>query len=260
MNPAETTLNLAGEVIYSLTSITWKCKIYTPLHGISLAGFIVLLLRLRQQKQKLYTEQLQKQQVQAELKSIHSQFNPHFVLNALSYIQSLITKNDLDGANKYLSEFSTLLRDSLKNSGKEMVSLSLEIKMLDSYLQLEQLRFGFKYTIDVDESIDKIATEIPALLLQPLVENAVKHGISPLYNKGTLGIHFKKTIRDMLVIISDNGSGYDTNKTSGGFGLKLTRERIELLNKMLKEQSIAYTVTNSPNGTFVNLLFKNWLS
>ena len=235
-------------------------KIIAAILAISLVGFIVLLFRSRKQKQKLVKEHLHKQQVEAELKSIHSQFNPHFVFNALSSIQALITKNDLAGANKYLSEFSTLLRDSLNNSGREMVSLSLEIKMLDSYLQLEQLRFGFTYTIDVDESMDKNAIEMPALLLQPLVENAVKHGISSLYDKGILGIHFKKTSRDILVIISENGTGYDTNKTSGGFGLKLTRERIELLNKMLKEQSIRLSVTSSPNGTIVNLLFKNWLS
>jgi len=234
-------------------------KIIAAILAISLVGFIVLLFRSRKQKQKLVREHLYKQQVEAELKSIHSQFNPHFVFNALSSIQALITKNDLTGANKYLSEFSTLLRDSLKNSGKEMVSLSLEIKMLDSYVQLEQLRFGFTYTIHVDESIDKNAIEIPVLLLQPLVENAVKHGISPLYDKGTLSIYFKKTIRDMLVIISDNGNGYDTNDTSGGFGLKLTRERIEILNKMLKEQSIGLSVNSSSKGTITQLLFKNWL-
>jgi hypothetical protein len=210
-------------------------KILVGVVCLVLLGFVFLLFRSGEQKRKLEKERLQKMQVQTELKSIHSQFNPHFVFNALGSIQALITKNDLEGANVYLSEFSTLLRDSLKNSGKEMVSLVLEIKMLDSYLKLEQLRFGFNYTIDVDEDIDQNAMEIPALLLQPLIENAVKHGIAPLYDKGTLAINFKKRLSDMFVIISDNGPGYDTNKTSGGFGLKLTRERIELLNRMLKE-------------------------
>lgn len=234
-------------------------KIILAILGFGLVGFIVLLFRSRKQKQNLVTEQLQKQQVQTELKAIHSQFNPHFVFNALSSIQALITKNDLERANKYLSEFSMLLRDSLKNSGKEMVSLVLEIKMLDSYLRLEQLRFGFNYTIDVDESIDQNAIEIPVLLLQPLIENAVKHGISRLYGKGLLAISFKGSIHDMVVTISDNGSGYNTDEVSGGFGLKLTRERIELLNKMLKDQSIGLSVTSSPKGTDVKLFFKNWL-
>lgn len=235
-------------------------KIAAVILAIGLIGFIVLLFRSNQQKQELRIAEFKKQQVQTELKSIHSQFNPHFVFNALSSIQALITKNDLQAANKYLSEFSTMLRDSLKNSGKEMVSLFLEIKMLDSYLKLEQLRFGFNYTIGVDEGIDKNAIEIPALLLQPLIENAVKHGIAPLYDKGALAIRFKRSIHDMVVTISDNGTGYDTNKTSAGFGLKLTRERIELLNKMLKDQSIGLAATSTSKGTDVKLLFKNWLS
>lgn len=235
-------------------------KITSAIFAIGFIGFIVLLVRSRLQKQRLHTEQLQKQQVQTELMSIHSQFNPHFVFNALSSIQALITKNDLKGANKYLSEFSTLLRDSLKNTGKEMVSLLLELKMVDSYLQLEQLRFGFNYTISVDESIDKSAIEIPALLLQPLIENAIKHGIAPLYDKGSLTINFERTVPDMFVTISDNGTGYDTNKIQSGIGLKLTRERIDLLNKMLRDQSIQLSVNSSSKGTIVQLLFKNWLS
>ena len=249
-----------GFVIESAWHQTATFKIISAILAIGLVGFIVLLFRSRKQKQKLVTEQLQKQQVQTELKSIHSQFNPHFVFNALSSIQALITKNDLEGANRYLSEFSTLLRDSLNNSVKEMVSLLLEIKMLESYLKLEQLRFGFSYAINVDETIDKNAVEIPALLLQPLVENAIKHGMSSLYDKGNLIVTFKKLDKDMLVAISDNGGGYNTNEITKGFGLKLTRERIELLNKMLKDQFIKLSISSSSSGTNVELLLKNWLS
>ena len=235
-------------------------KIAATIVTIGLIGFVVLLFRSNQQKRNLEAAELKKQQLQTELKSIHSQFNPHFVFNALSSIQALITKNDLEGANIYLSEFSSMLRDSLKNSGKEMVSLFLEIKMLESYLKLEQLRFGFNYSIKFDESIDKNAVEIPALLLQPLIENAVKHGIAPRYNNGVLGIHFKKSFHDLIVIISDNGPGYDTSKISGGYGLKLTGDRVELLNKMLTDQSIGLSANSSSKGTDVKIFFKNWLS
>jgi two-component system LytT family sensor kinase len=239
---------------------TTAFKIITALLALGLIGFVVLLIRTRKQKQKLEREQLQKQQIQTELKSIHAQFNPHFVFNALNSIQGLITKNDMEGANRFLSEFSTLLRDSLKESRHEMVSLLTEIKMLDSYLMLEQLRFGFTYTIEVDDAIDRNAVEIPFLLLQPLIENAVKHGVSYLYDKGSLMINFKKSSQDMLILISDNGRGFNPLEVTTGYGMKLTRDRIVLLNKLLKGQFIELSINSSDKETVAHLIFKNWLS
>ncbi|MGG9960228.1 sensor histidine kinase [Ferruginibacter sp. SUN106] len=238
---------------------TLAFKIIAVALTIGLIGFVLLFFKSRRQKLQLQKEALQKHQTQTELKSIRSQFNPHFVFNALSSIQSLITKNDTEGANKYLSEFSTLLRDSLKGSSNEMISLTTEIKMLESYLNLEQLRFGFTYTITTDSAIDKNAIDVPALLLQPLVENAVKHGIASLYKEGNLNINFKKDASDMLVIITDNGKGFDTGAATNGYGMKLTHDRISLLNKILKEQSIEMVIDSSVKGTNINLLFKNWL-
>jgi two-component system, LytTR family, sensor kinase len=238
---------------------TFAFKIIAVALTIALIGFILLLSKSGKQKLQLRREALQKQQTQTELKSIRSQFNPHFVFNALSSIQSLINKNDTEGANKYLLEFSTLLRDSLKGSNNEMISLTTEIKMLESYLNLEQLRFGFTYSIITDAAIDKNAIDVPALLLQPLVENAVKHGIASIYKEGNLNINFKKSASDMQVVIADNGKGFTTGGATNGYGLKLTNDRINLLNKILKEQSIEMGIDSSDKGTNINLLFKNWL-
>lgn len=238
---------------------TFAFKIIAVALTIALIGFILLLLKSGKQKLQLRREALQKQQTQTELKSIRSQFNPHFVFNALNSIQSLINKNDTEGANKYLLEFSTLLRDSLKGSSNEMISLTTEIKMLESYLNLEQLRFGFTYSITTDAAIDKNAIDVPALLLQPLAENSVKHGIASLYKEGNLNINFKKDASDMQVVISDNGKGFTTGGTTNGYGMILTNDRISLLNKILKEQSIEMVIDSSAKGTNINLLFKNWL-
>ena len=238
---------------------TLAYKIIAGILGLIVLSSILLVFKSQNQKRKIKWEQLQKQQTQAELKSIRSQFNPHFVFNALSSIQGLITKNDMNAANKYLSEFSSLLRDSLKESANELTSLSTEIKMLDSYLKLEQLRFGFVYTISTGPTIDLNAVEVPALLFQPLVENAVKHGISSLYDKGKLTIDFKRSFSDMLVTIADNGKGFHTDEKIGGYGLKLTNDRIELLNKTLKGQSIEFSTSSSAQGTRVQMIFKNWL-
>ena len=223
-------------------------------------GFIYLLLRSRQEKMKLKLEKLQKQEIQAELKSIRSQFNPHFVFNALNSIQGLITKNDMEGANKYLTEFSMLLREALTESGRENINLKNELKLIETYIKLEQLRFGFTYSIQVDDSIDLNITEVPVLLSQPLIENAIKHGIASMYDKGELQVLVEKSGLDLNIIITDNGKGFDTTKEINGHGINLTEERISILNKTISEQKIEMTINTSATGTKSSLLFQNWFS
>lgn len=238
---------------------TLAFKIIAGTIGMIALCFFYILFISAKQKQKIKQEQLQKQLVQTEIKSIRSQFNPHFVFNALGSIQGLITKNDMEGANQYLTAFSSLLRDSLKASSQEFVSIATETKMLDTYLTLEKLRFGFKYTITVDENINATAIEVPALLLQPIAENAVKHGIASLYEKGELAISFSSAGNDLAVTVADNGKGFITTKATEGFGVKMTKDRIQLLNTTLQGQRIEFDLQSSDTGTTVHLLFKNWL-
>lgn len=234
-------------------------KAALSLLGVLAAGFLLLLWRSRKQAEKLKEQSTLKQMVQTELRSIRSQFNPHFVFNALSSIQGLITKNDSQNASKYLIEFSNLMRDSLKASDQEFVSIFTEIKILENYLALEKLRFGFDYQIKVSEQIDASALEIPALFLQPLVENAVKHGISGLQEKGQLVVRFERLNNDMVVSVNDNGKGFNQNDTAKGFGLQLTTERIKLLNQTLNAQRIELSVKRVDKITQVIIHFKNWL-
>jgi len=222
-------------------------------------AFLIILYINWLQRKKLKAAALQKQRVSTELKSIRSQFNPHFVFNALNSIQGLITKNDTAGAHQYLSEFSTLMRESLNGSDREMISISHETEILQKYLNLEQLRFGFRYQIAVDDAIDRNAVEVPALLLQPLVENAVKHSIAGLQEKGCLQIDFKKAADALVATVTDNGKGFDAVKETAGFGLRLTRERIALLNETLHQQQIRLSFDSGEKGTTVTIYFKNWL-
>lgn len=238
---------------------TLWAKIGLTVIGLLAIGFVVLLWRSRKQAEKLKAQGTQKQLVQTELKSIRSQFNPHFVFNALSSIQGLITKNDSENASKYLIEFSNLMRDSLKATNNEFVSISSEIKILENYLNLEKLRFGFNYQIKRSNQIDSNAVEIPSLFLQPLVENAVKHGISSLQEKGHLTVSFEKMDNDMVVQVTDNGKGFNENNEFIGFGLQLTKERIKLLNQTLNEQQIKFSVKRMNDKTQVIIHFKNWL-
>jgi len=238
---------------------TLWAKVGLTLIGLAAIGFLLLLWRSRKQAEQMKKQNTQKQMVQTELKSIRSQFNPHFVFNALSSIQGLITRNDPENAAKYLIEFSNLMRDSLKASNNEFVSIAREIKILENYLNLEKLRFGFSYSIKTDQEIDINALEIPSLFLQPLVENAVKHGISVLQERGILTVSFVKIANDMFVHVTDNGQGFKRNHTSGGFGLQLTKERVKLLNQTLNEQEIAFAIGRKNELTQVTIHFKNWL-
>ncbi len=233
-------------------------KIGIGILAILAIGFLFLLRRSGKQATELKEQDILKQFVQTELKSIRSQFNPHFVFNALSSIQGLITKNDANNASKYLIEFSNLMRASLKASQNEFVSIVTEVEILNNYLSLEKLRFGFEYDIRFGENIDVNAIEIPSLLLQPLIENAVKHGISSLQEKGILSVSFERTDNDMTIEITDNGRGFNENQNSHGFGLQLTRERIKLLNQTLNDQHLELSIGQKNSQTKVFILLKNW--
>jgi len=216
------------------------------------------MLYLRQKKQAEQA-QLNKTKAQLELKSIYAQLNPHFIFNAISSIQGLINKQDIVGANQYLTDFAQLMREAIINTDKDLISLHEELRTLNTYLKLEQLRFNFKYDIQVDESIDTYITEVPTLLLQPLVENAVKHGVSGLDTRGQIGINFTKMDNDMLVSVQDNGNGFSEKPASTGYGLKLTRERISLMNTLSKDQNISLEIKTQPDpGTTIEIKFSNW--
>ncbi|SFH11435.1 sensor histidine kinase [Pedobacter insulae] len=244
--------------IYPAWYQTLWAKTGLSILGLLAVGFLILLWRSRKQAEKLKAQGTLRQVVQTELKSIRSQFNPHFVFNALSSIQGLITKKDSENASKYLLEFSNLMRESLKATHNEFVSISSEIRILENYLNLEKLRFGFSYQIAVSREIDTNAIEIPSLFLQPLVENAVKHGISSLQEQGRLTVSFEKVGNDMLVQVMDNGEGFN-QKESNGFGLQLTKERIKLLNQTLNDQQIEFATRRVEDKTQITIHFKNWL-
>ena len=197
------------------------------------------------------------QQSAFELKSIQAQLNPHFIFNALSSIQGLMNTGKIDEANQYLSEFSMLMRDTLNDNDKTFSTIAAEIKKMEQYLNLEQLRFRFAYNIAVAEAIDK-SIEIPTLLLQPIVENAIKHGVGSS-STGKLEINFTKKDNSLLVTISDNGNGFNPTTNTAGYGLKLTAGRIKRINSLHKENFIEQKTTSSDSGTLVTIIFNQWL-
>ncbi len=223
-------------------------------------GAVVLIVLFIRQQQRSRTELAKKTKLQLDLKTLYAQFNPHFVFNAMSSIQGLINKQDIAGANQYLADFARLMRESLANSNREMVSLDEEIRMLNTYLRLEQLRFGFQFQILLDEAINAYSTDIPALLLQPLIENAVKHGVAAKGNDGLITVRFSRTNDTLMAQVTDNGTGMSEAGT-GGFGLKLTQDRINLLNELNPTQPISLLINVAvPAGAEVTVRFNHWFA
>jgi sensor histidine kinase YesM/ligand-binding sensor domain-containing protein len=190
--------------------------------------------------QKLTLEQ---ELQQSMLSSIKSQMNPHFLFNALNTVQSYIYTNDKENAGQYLGKFSELTRMILDMSNRDSVSLNDEIKALHLYLELEALRFEDKllYTFDIDDNISLETVHIPSMLIQPYVENAIKHGLLHQRGQWLLTITFIKQDAIILVVVDDNGVGRKRSaelnknkmKQHQSFASKANQTRLEILNKGL---------------------------
>jgi LytS/YehU family sensor histidine kinase len=192
--------------------------------------------------------------------------NPHFIFNALNSVNNFIAKSDERSANRYLSDFSTLMRAVLENSDEDFIPLSKELELLELYTKLEHSRFSdkFDYLIQVDEGIDIDAFQIPPMLLQPYIENAIWHGLRYREDKGFLKIGLKQKDRFALEIsITDNGIGRkksaalktQNQKKQKSKGMGNIKKRIEILNSMYKDKVAVFISDLETNGSGTKVLF-----
>ncbi|MDB5147150.1 MAG: hypothetical protein JWQ57_1170 [Mucilaginibacter sp.] len=261
--PASTPGNLAANISFTVLpgsgfrpEVSVITLIEVVLIIISIATIIFVYNRIRQRA--LLTKEMQNRQTATlQLQSIRSQLNPHFIFNALAGIQNLMNKNEVENANKYLARFARLTRNILDDGQKELIPIEHEIDLLTDYLQMEQMRFGFNFSINVDHDIDR-QIEIPAMLLQPFAENAVKHGVSALKNKGEIIIGIFKKDKNLRLIVQDNGKGFSDNKPAG-MGIRLCEDRIKLLNSIYKNTSILLSKSSENEGTLITIELNNWL-
>ncbi len=220
----------------------WRNGIFWTLVGILLFITSILFLQVRnRQRQKTAVEKVvtEKKLAELEMQALKAQINPHFVFNCLNSIKGFIFDKDFKQADKYLDKFSELLRSTLDNSSSSIISLQHEISYLDNYLQLEKLRFDdkFEYFISTGDGINSKAIFVPAMLLQPYVENAIRHGIRHLENKmGKIDIRVKKEAVNLICEIEDNGIGREKgvalrNEMHTEYqsrGMQLSKRRAEL--------------------------------
>jgi ligand-binding sensor domain-containing protein len=213
-----------AETIITLALIIWLFK--------------YRIKKVREEKEK--NTELNKNLLKLKLKALRAQMNPHFTFNVMNSIQHYIINKDDLAANKYLSKFSKLIRTILNNSEENTILLSEEIKALELYLELEAMRFdnSFKYEISIDKNIDTNEIEIPSMLIQPYVENAIKHGILPIDTNGKVKIEIQKVDQFLKCTIEDNGIGRHkasekrANVEYKSYGTSITQQRLTVINEL----------------------------
>ena len=202
------------------------------------------------------------------LQSLRREMNPHFIFNSLNSVNQFISQNNELEANKYLTSYSNLMRNIMENSSKDFIPLGKEVELLKKYLDLEQLRFKdkFAYTVSVDEQLDPEALYVPNMLIQPNLENAIWHGLRYLDTIGLLQLTIVLQDNHIVVTIDDNGIGLKKSeelktrnqKAHDSLGLKNTKQRIELLNKLYRKD-ISFRIHEKTDlqggGTVVELVF-----
>jgi len=184
----------------------------------------------RFRERELRTSQLQAQLVKARLQALKSQLQPHFLFNTLNSISALML-TDVEAADRMITRLGDLLRISLETAGTQMTTLSRELEFVNCYVEIEKVRFEERLKVSIDVAPETLDASVPHLLLQPLVDNAIKHGISRLVAGGEIRISATADDADLHLEVRDNGPGVREVAPfpSNGVGLRITRERLETI-------------------------------
>jgi ligand-binding sensor domain-containing protein/two-component sensor histidine kinase len=272
------------DLVFNTEPLTTSFSIQTPIWQrpwfiltsiILLASFIALIFRyrVRQVKRKAKVEQdrleMENQVLQLEQKALQLQMNPHFIFNALNTVQSLFMSKDQDTARKLLSQFAKLMRSILEHSRTNTISLRQEVELLNNYLSIEQFSRpnSFEFTVNVDSSIDPEEVNIPPMMIQPFVENAIIHGVSHLKTAGRIDLKFERSNDQLLCIIRDNGIGRkaankiqaQNTRSHQSLAMQVTKDRLSLLDTESRKKPQFEIIDlvesdGTPSGTEVRLL------
>ena len=263
------------EYILIISPAWWQTTAFKLLCVFVVCGLIFYFTRKRIQavrkKEKLRSAH-EKELLELEAKALRAQMNPHFIFNSLNSIKALIHKNENDAAANYLTTFSKLIRTLFQNSDKREVSLHEEIETCKLYTQLEAMRFTDKvsFRFIIDEHIDLKDIKVPALILQPFIENAIWHGLVPKESGGYVNVSVLQQNGSVLCVVDDDGIGRELSKQYGSRyettheskGISLTHTRLQL-DKLLNEREDEIEIIDKKDGngkaggTKVILSFKN---
>ena len=215
---------------------------------ITLSLFFTWLRTKQKQKNELEKQRYEVDLLESKLATYSAQMNPHFMFNSMNAVNNYILKNDTHEASYYLTKYSKLMRQVLENSTHKLISMQDELDTLKLYIEMEQLRFGnkFSYQFNFDENLSLDEILIPPLILQPFVENAINHGFMHKTTNGHLIIAIKDCNDHFLCSIDDDGVGRDYTKNLAtlkvkehrSMGLEITASRLKIFNKNVSEKEI----------------------
>lgn len=260
------------EITFEIRQLLWEKWWFKLVVSVALGGLIWIAWHYRIKSIKKKNDEkarISNRIAELEQTALRAQMNPHFIFNCLNSIQQYVAERDIHGANRFITDFSKVIRMTLDMSSRHRITLRDELDYLHAYLQVEKARMegGFDFSIEVAEYINTDEIYLPPLLLQPFVENSIRHGIKYLKGKGVIKIFVKKTVNDaVLVILEDNGIG---RKNAEQFkskyhveyqskGMAITSDRIELNNQVTKQQ-IRIEIEDlsdfemNPSGTRINI-------
>ncbi len=229
---------------FSITPPFWLRWWFIVLEALSAAGIVSAIVynrrkAINEKREKEWFE-IRSKMLALEQQSLNSSMNRHFIFNALNSIQYYINRQDKLSANRYLSDFAKLIRKNLDSSQDNLTSLRDEIERLELYLKLEHMRFKdkFAYSINVDPTLNLDVTKVPAMLVQPFLENSIWHGLLPGDTQGLVQVDISKNNGHIEFTITDNGVGIENSlKNKSGTdnhiskGMQITQNRIDLIKK-----------------------------
>jgi two-component system LytT family sensor kinase len=210
-----------------LENLDWALMTYSAIAGASCAIGYYRESRAR----AIRAAHLETRLAQARLKTLEAELHPHFLFNTLHAISTLVHTQP-ESADRMISRLSDLLRITFSRSEAACVSLHEELEFLQKYLEIEQTRFQDRLTVDYEIDPDTLDAEVPRLILQPLVENAIKHGVAPQTRPGVVSVGARRDGERLLLTVRDNGVGLTGGtraRLDGGVGLSNTRDRLECL-------------------------------
>jgi len=236
----ETSQAFRKQLVFSIAPPWYRHPIGVVLI-ITLLGLLALTLfryRLKKERQQQQDRQRISQEMAAlQIRSLQGQMNPHFIFNSLNSIQNHMLSNKTETALDFLNKLAGLMRTNLNHLGHEFITLEQEIEFIVNYLALEKMRFKNKLHYTLDSKLNDLSLRIPPMMVQPIIENSIKHGIRPLSGKGHLRVVISQSRDTINITIEDNGIGREAaamNKnpiSNNGKGLNLIRRRLALLNK-----------------------------
>jgi len=267
----ETNHHYSKTISFEINNPFWITWWFLLLSSLILGVVVFLIVKIRISNLKKIHDERTKliiQNSELKLRSLQLQMNPHFIFNALNSIQGFILTKSTESAMLYLGNLSGIIRTNLENASEEYIHLTDEINFLKKYVELEKIRFKEKLHVSFYDRVGDRNILLPPMLIQPIIENSIKHGILNLKSNGKIKIDFSMDSESLLISVEDNGVGREftknrNNNNHNSFGLSIIKQRLELLNEknhtdVHKMNTIDLYNNGVPTGTkvIIQLLIK----